>query len=220
MKKFEELTDKEIYDLSDEQVKTYQKIELAENGIVFPVKPTEPKLEDELKPDIVIYAIPLINSRVAFTTKEDADRVLEALQQSPSAGLSDEYGIQRFSHGFGKDYNGQNRMLAVEPKEAYSSSEYERNRAIRDNNNRLTSAYKEASKKYDEQMEKVKEQLKGINEKIAVARENIRNKMRLTHIFVNDYMPIAENDIETAMRFLKLAYHISDSDEAYIRENC
>ena len=85
MKKFAELSDLEIYNLSPEQIKTYKKIEMAENGIVFPVAPTKPQLTEELKPDLVVYAIPLIGRRIAFTNKEDAEKVLAIMQQTTTS---------------------------------------------------------------------------------------------------------------------------------------
>ena len=219
MKKFNELTNIEICNLTPEQVLTYKKIELAENGIVFPVKPQEPVLAAEEKPDMVIYTIPVIGGRLAFTDEEDARNVLNALRQAKSAGLADEYGIPRFSLGYGKDYNGQTRILAVEPKECYSADVYARNTKIRESNSKLTSDYKEARKQYDELMTKVEEQLKDINKRITDAHDNIWHKQRLTTYFVRDYLPIAEGNTETAMRFLKLAHPVSESDEAYILEH-
>ena len=220
MKKFEELTDKEIYNLSAEEIKTYKKVKLAENGVIFPVEPREPVLEEVPQPDIVLYTIPLIESRMAFKDEEDARRVLAAIQQSASAGLIERYGTTAFMQGFGTDYNGEKKILAVEPKAGYSQKLCKTKDIIAKRNAEKQVAYKKDSDAYKVLLEKAIETLKPLNEKIEAARENIKNKMRLTYIFISDYMPIAENDIETAMRFLKLAYSISESDEAYIRENC
>lgn len=220
MKKFAELTDVEIYNLSEEEIKTYKKVELAEHGVVFPVKPQEPELEDEPKPDITLFTIPLIESRLAFNNEEDARNVLAAIQQATSAGVTERYGTATFTPGFGTDYNGEKKLLAVEPKAGYSAELYKTKCAIAKRNAEKTEAYKKDREAFNSLMEKVNETLKPLREKIEAACDNIRNKMRLTHIFVNDYMPISDNDVETAMKYMKLAYHLSESDEAYIRENC
>ncbi|MBQ9340096.1 MAG: hypothetical protein IJS13_07175 [Paludibacteraceae bacterium] len=219
MKKFAELSDLEIYNLSPEQIKTYKKIELAENGIVFPVEPTKPQLTEELKPDLVVYAIPLIGRRIAFTNKEDADKVLAIMQQTTTSGLLDEYGIPRFVPGFGKDYNGRTNMLAVEPQAVYSSDVYEQNKLIKEQNAKLETAYKKARAEYDELIERVSEALEEMNSRINEAREVINKRISLTFRLKTDYLPIADDNIETAMRFLKLAYTVTDEDEAYIRSH-
>lgn len=219
MKKFAELSDLEIYNLSPEQIKTYKKIEMAENGIVFPVAPTKPQLTEELKPDLVVYAIPLIGRRIAFTNKEDAEKVLAIMQQTTTSGLLDEYGIPRFVPGFGKDYNGRINILAVEPQSVYSSDVYEQNKAIKEQNAKLETAYKKARAEYDELIKRVSEALEEMNSRINEAREVINKRISLTFRLKNDYLPIAEDNIETAMRFLKLAYTVTDEDEAYIRSH-
>ncbi|MBR1525171.1 MAG: hypothetical protein IJ640_00725 [Prevotella sp.] len=220
MKKFAELTDLEIYNLSAEEIKTYKKVELAEHGVIFPVKPKEPELEEEPKPDITLYTIPLIESRLAFKDEEEARNVLTALQQATSIGLIERYGTASFVPGFGTDYNGEKKILAVEPKAGYSAELYKTKCIIAKRNAEKRDAYKKDCDAHNELMEKVNETLKPLREKIENACDNIRNKMRLTHIFVNDYMSISDNDVETAMKYMKLAYHLSESDEAYIRENC
>ena len=220
MKKFEELSDLEIYNLSDEQIETYKKVELAEHGIIFPVAPVEPQLEDELKPDKVVFYIPLASTSLAFENIEDANNVLQALQNANTAGQLGEFGVPKFTRGFGNDYMGQKLFLSVAQKEVYSKEVYEQNNAIRQRNSKLRSTYEEAKGIFDELMQRVEKQLTPMCKRIEDARYNIQKKMRLTHTFVNDYMPLAENNIETAMRYMKLAYSISESDEAYIRENC
>ena len=219
MKKFAELSDLEIYNLSPEQIKTYEKIELAERGIVFPVEPTKPQLTEELKPNLVVYAIPLISRQLAFTNKEDADKVLSVLQQTTTSGLLDEYGIQRFTLGFGNDYNGRKNLLAIQPQEVYSADKYEQNKAIKEENAKLEEAYKKARAEYDELIEQVSEALEEMNSRINEAREVINKRISLTFRLKNDYLPIADDNIETAMRFLKLAYIVTAEDEAYIRSH-
>lgn len=219
MKKFAELTDAEIYNLSEEEIKTYKKVELAEHGVIFPVNPQKPELEDEPKPDITVFTIPLIESRLAFKNEEDARNVLAAIQQATSAGFVERYGTSTFTPGFGIDYKGEKNFLVVVPKESYSAELYETKNAIAIRNAEKKEAYKKDSETFNSLKEKVNETLKPLYDKIEAARDNIRNKRRLTYIFVNNYMPISD-DIETAMKYMKLAYHLSESDEEYIRENC
>lgn len=220
MKKFAELTDLEIYNLSSEEIKTYEKVELAEHGVIFPVEPQEQKLQAEPQPDLVIYTIPAIGSQLAFTNEEDARNVLNAIQQAQSAGLTEPYGIKSFKLGFGKTYDGEEKIPSIEPKKVYSEGLYSMKREINNRNSERVAAAKKEKDEYNALMEKVEETLKPLRAKMDLACQNIRNKMRLTHIFVNDYMPISDNDIEQAMKYMKLAYNISESDEAYIRENC
>ena len=41
----------------------------------------------------------------------------------------------------------------------------------------------------------------------------------LTRYFAADYYPLSDNDEEKAMKYMKLAYTISEEQEQYIKDN-
>jgi len=219
MKNFFELSDLEIYNLSPEQIETYKKIALAEAGIKFPVEPTPPVLEPVPAPNLIVYTVKFATLRLAFTRKCEAEDVLEALEGCSSAGMLDGYGVQCFKPGYGKAYDGQKNMLSVEPVEAYSEDVYEDYRAKRERNAQAEALYKEACKVYNKLSEETSKVIDPIDARLIVARNTINNRRALTEKFAFEYLPIAENNTEVAMAFLKKAYTVKDDDEAYIREH-
>ncbi len=219
MKNFFELSDLEIYNLSPEQIETYKKIALAEAGIKFPVEPVKPVLEPEPAPNMVVYTIACATFRLAFARKCDAEDVLEALNSCSTAGLLDGYGVPCFKPGYGKTFDGQKNMLAVEPIEAYSEDAYKAYREIRNRNTDSERVFDEACKEYSKRLDEASKVLDPIDARLLEARHTIGHRIMLTNMFAFEYLPIAENDTEIAMRFLKKAYTVKDEDEAYIREH-
>ncbi len=58
-----------------------------------------------------------------------------------------------------------------------------------------------------------------IDEKVEAVVEDFNRKIRLTRLFVYDYLPVAENNEGIAMNFLEKAYSVSEDDKKYILEH-
>lgn len=218
MKDWKELTDEELASLTEEQIEIYKKLIYAEEGIKFPVKPKEIEISDTPK-DTIVYSIKNITSDwangILFTSFEEATAVAELLSKCKSLGHrkidnSEKY----FELGRPKDYNGNPTDFVVSSEWIYSKNTFIKNKQVLLSKQRLLEQYNADMKEYEDNLRKANEVTKEFEDKLENARKIMSHREYLYDVFYNDYMPLADQD--TALKFLKKAYTVSDEDELYI----
>lgn len=223
MKDFKELTNQEVYDLTSEEIEIYKKLVLAENGVKFPVEPIKPELEEE-KGDITVYTIDGLSEKwngLCFESMGDAVSFADFVRNAKGIGFKSnnskiDYNTFFFEHGLPKDWKGKDLTLLVGAETIFSKEKFNE---VANN----VKAYKKAMEKYksdreayDKTCERAKVLTSFIDERVFEVREDIDNKKKLTRLFVNDYLPLAEGDNDIAIKFLDKAYNITDDDKEYI----
>lgn len=221
MKDFNKLTNEEVYNLTEADINLYKKLALAENGVKFPVRPERPNSE-KIDPDLTIFTIDGLTDRwngLCFRNMEDARTFVDLLIKS-APGIcykSSTYSRDCYlKEGLPATYDGKQPSLNICSEKIYSEEVYSRAKKGIEKSNAEKNAYDKAFAEYEKELAKANEVTAFIDEKVTFVNEDYNRKIHLTRLFVNDYLPIAENNEEMAMKFLKKAYEISEDDEKYI----
>lgn len=221
MKDFNKLTNEEVYNLTDADINLYKKLALAENGVKFPVRPERPNSE-KIDPDLTIFTIDGLTDRwhgLCFRKVEDARTFVDLLLKSASGICykSSTYGQDCYlKNGLPATYDGKQPSLNICSEKIYSEEVYSRAKKGIEKFNAEKNAYDKAFAEYEKELAKANEVTAFIDDKVTFVNEDYNRKIRLTRLFVNDYLPVAENNEEMAMKFLKKAYEVSEDDEKYI----
>lgn len=223
MKEFEKLTDQEIYNLSNEEIKNYKRLVLAENGVKFPKQPIAPQEVDE-KPDIMVYTIDGLSDKwnnLCFFTIEAAREFVSIIMQLKNIGTlktsNADYKTHFFDEGLPKDWQNNQPTLNIQANPAFSLELYRKIEKKVKAYNAEKEKYLKEKDEYMKAINKAKEFTSSIDEKIDEVRKDIDHKESLYYKLKEDYLPLAENDYEIALRFLDKAYNLSDSDKEYIQ---
>ena len=221
MKDFNKLTNEEVYNLTEADINLYKKLALAENGVKFPVCPECPNSE-KIDPDLTIFTIDGLTDRwhgLCFRKVEDARTFVDLLLKSASGICykSSTYGQDCYlKKGLPATYDGKQPSLNICSEKIYSEEVYSKAKKGIEKFNAEKNAYDKAFAEYEKELAKANEVTAFIDDKVTFVNEDYNRKIHLTRLFVNDYLPIAENNEEMAMKFLKKAYDVSEDDEKYI----
>lgn len=221
MKDFNKLTNEEVYNLTEADINLYKKLALAENGVKFPVRPERPNSE-KIDPDLTIFTIDGLTDRwhgLCFRKVEDARTFVDLLLKSASGICykSSTYGQDCYlKKGLPATFDGKQPSLNICSEKIYSEEVYSKAKKGIEKFNAEKNAYDKAFAEYEKELAKANEVTAFIDDKVTFVNEDYNRKIRLTRLFVNDYLPIAENNEEMAMKFLKKAYEVSEDDEKYI----
>lgn len=221
MKKWQELTTEELANLTDEQIDKYKKLMYAEEGIQFPEKPKEID-EVNIPTDLTVYKISGISSYdgPVFGSLDEAKKVLECLNSCSSFGhIESKNSEQYFDLGTRRDYFGKNQPLEINTTQVYSKEKYLEVQDTLVQYKNLREQYKKDKEHYEEIYNKAIEATEEFCEAINNAKSIMYHRENLASKYYRDYLPLADNNSEIAMNFLKKAYTVSEEDEQYILNN-
>lgn len=199
MKRFKDLTEIEIKDLSVLELGRFINLELAENGIPLIDKPLKPEYAKDIESDTIEYAICRGYSTVYayFANEEDAKKVADLMNKCEFTD---------------KDKN----LFSVSARRGYTPIAEVRQKQVESVNRKIKAKYEKLLEEYNKYDDAYGEISKPIIEK----HEEIRAKYdRLDYIkrkYSETYLPLAENNEEIAKRFLKDAFAITEEDEKYV----
>lgn len=222
MKDFEKLTDEEIYNLTEEQILVYKKLLWAENGIQFPVKPNEPEAVEVEQPDLTIYRIRELGDSICFLSIEEAKKMVDLISSLKTYGHTGYeskvgYGTLFVNPGFANHYGRD--PLGIVSEQVYSKELFNSIATNLQTIRRMKEQYEKDLSEYDKVLSTATELTVDMDDKILSVRELFRKRFFLLSKFRDDYLPLAENNEEVAIRFLCKAYTISDDDKNYILAN-
>ena len=227
MKDWKLLTDEELAALTEKEVEFYKKLLYAENGIKLVEKPNEP---EQLKEpfDLRVYYIKGIanyySDNIVFAKLEEAQEVADLLKRCKSLGRTESasntgYENRYFEVGLKENVYDRESPYTVLTKDVYSKEKYLEMQSQLVAYKNMRQQYEKDKKEYEENNTKAIEVTKDFFDKLTEARNKVERRNHLTSKFYNDYLPLAENDYQIAMSFMKKAYNISEDDEAYIKNN-
>lgn len=223
MKDFNELTKEELYFLTNEAIDKYKKLVLAEKGIEFPKKPKAPEPIEAVE-DKEVYCIDGLSDKwgeVCFEDIEEAREFLAVVLKMKTIGYrryksNVDYNTYFFEKGLPRDYYDRQPNLSIRVERVFTKDKFEKLeksiikfRADRD-------LYDAELKEYEKTVAKVHVATDFIDDKVKEAREDIERKKYLTDIMVNEYMPLADGNVDMAMKFLDKTYHLTDEQKEYV----
>ena len=224
MKTINELTEKEILNLSDAEVQKMIKLRLAEEGIKIMDLPKKPELFEIAQPDTIVYQITALGESISFSDINEANSVLDLLLKCSSIGLVNyDYNklgsdYKYFEKGKTMRYSSSNG-LEMKSVSAYSMKLYAEITDLAVQNKKMQNQVEKEIKEYDEINAQCSDIIFEITEKVSYVKDKYDRLNTLIFKLKNDYLPLADNNQEIAMNFLKKAYSITDEEDIYIISN-
>lgn len=214
MKDWKTLTIEELASLNEEQIKMYDKLICAEEGIPFMNAPEKPELA-QFKEDLTVYKIEGIEG-IAFTDVNEVNTVVEILSKCKSLGsIKYNYSCKYFEQGF-KYYDGKSRNITMQSEVIFSEQTAKENYTKQQENTKLENNYKDKLATFKDIEEKRLNAVTDFYNSVNNAKNIMANRTRLTNIFYAEYLPLTDGNTTMAMTFLKKAYDVSEDDEKFI----
>ncbi len=225
MKKITELTEQEIYALTDEQIDTMVKLNKAENGVKFIPQPRQPDYLTENEKDCTVYGCEIFEDRLVFQSIEELNTVLALIRKSTTKGrleydwnkLGNDY--KWFESGLKKKYSYSGDPLEVNTQSCFSLETYTKTVDVARHNKTLKETYSKEIKEYKDSLKDNKWIEDEIWDKVRAVRDKFWTMQNLARKFKYDYLPIAENNETVAMGFLDKAYSLTEEQKEYIMAN-
>lgn len=221
IKDWSKLSYEELNDLSDEQIEFYKKLIYAQNGIKFPEKPKEVD-EINIPKDKTVYRINNVGDSyrgICFESLEEAKTIVDALKRCKTLGHTEYKTDKYFELGTPRDYYNKPTDFNITTEEVYSKEKYLEVQETLNTYNNLRKQYDKDKKAYEEIYSKAIEVTQTFIDKLNEAREIVNHRKDVSDKYYLDYLPLANNNEEIAMNFLKKAYTVSEEDELYIKNH-
>jgi hypothetical protein len=131
------------------------------------------------------------------------------------------YNAYNSSCGYDKIYfqQGTKANTSITTQIVYSKDKYLEMQTQMSVLQNLKKQYEKDKKEYDANQSLAIKVTEEFTTRLNYAKNKIERRNLLCTKFYNDYLPIAENNHDVAMNFLKKAYAISEDDEKYINEH-
>lgn len=220
MKKINEMTEQEILAMTEEDVQKLIKLHLMEQGIKLLEKPKKPELFEIEPADIECYTIPLLDG-FAFTNREEAEKVQEALRNATSLRKV-EYDWNKFNGEYKYlekkkrySYKGESDF-AIQSMFVYSPELYNKIVDFVVQNKAMVEQVAKDQKEYDENLRNSADAISEIRQRVSDIRNKYARLDDLSRRFAVDYYPLSDNNEEMAIKFLEKAYSLTEEEKEYI----
>lgn len=214
MKDWKELTTEELANLNEDEISKYDKLICAEQGIPFLEKPKEPVI-NYAKENLTVYTIKYSDNMV-FTNMEEAIKVMEAINKCSSVGtVKYNYGCKYYEKGF-KNYDNTEAHVSVQSSIMFDEKTAKSNNNLREVNKDKLNQYERIKNIYDNSIQKRDSATEDFYTKLRLAKNTMAHRKKLASLYFYEYLPLAENNAEMAMNFLKKAYTVSEEDKTFI----
>lgn len=223
MKTISEMTELEILSLTDEDVSVRIKLKKAEEGIQLIDKPQEPSYFNIEEPNITVYTCGLFGDDLVFQSIEELTNVVESIKKAKTkTKLS--YDYSKLGSDFKyldtlKSKRFSDEWSTISSNQVYSSELYSEISTLAMQNKKLKETYEKDLKSYHSALQESKWIEDEINEQVSSVRGKYYKMDNYARKFKNDYLPLANNDENVAMKFLEKAYNLSDEEQKYVFEN-
>lgn len=223
MKAVSEMTELEILSLTDEDVHLRIKLKKAEEGIQLIDKPAEPSYFDIEEPNITVYTCGLFGDVLVFQSIEELTSVVESIKNAKTkTKLS--YDYSKLGSDFKyldtlKSKRFSDEWSTISSNQVYSSELYSEVYTLAMQNKKLKETYEKDLKSYHSVLQESKWIEDEINEQVGSVRNKYYKMDNYVRRFKCDYLPLANNDENVAMKFLNKAYNLSDEEQKYVFEN-
>ena len=220
MKKINEMTEQEILAMTEEDVQKLIKLHLMEQGIKLLEKPKKPELFEIEPADIECYTIPLLDG-FAFTNREEAEKVQEALRNATSLRKV-EYDWNKFNGEYKYlekkkrySYKGESDF-AIQSMFVYSPELYNKIVDFVVQNKAMVEQVAKDQQEYDENLKNSADAISEIRKRVSDIRNKYARLDDLSRRFSVDYYPLSDNNEEMAIKFLEKAYSLTEEEKEYI----
>ncbi len=225
MQKITELTDQEIFNLTDDQVELMVKLRKAEEGIKLVEKPKQPSYFNVTEPDKTVYSCELFGDTLAFESVEELNTVITAIQNTSTkycleydynkAGSDKKFLKSELKHG----YSSSSQWHTTTSQRAYSAELYAQMIDMIAQNKKMKESYEKEVKEYESAISEAKWVEDEIWDKVREVREHFWKLETYCRKFKYDYLPLSGENTEIAMNFMDKAYALNAAEKEYILVN-
>lgn len=218
MKKIDEFTTEELANLTNAEINWYKTKICANKGIKIVNKPIMPNHE-HIKYDKQGYHISGLDYLV-FEDVNEAKFISDTILKAKSLRhISYCNGVPVMEKGPSTNYNGMPYSFIPEVVEGFSNRDLAYKQIDLDKKfNDELSKYQKDQEKYNTYLNSREDATKEFVEKQKAAKDKYTHQEDLINIYINTYLPLAENNEKVAMNFLKKAYNVTEEDEKVIME--
>ncbi len=212
MRRIDELTDMEIYLLTDDEVDKLCDLECMANGVRFNIPyPEEAKSR-------MVRAVPsgkyyyIEPFGIATTDRDKAEELVEAIEELKDIYMT-EYDFDLSDYVLRKkDY-----LVRIIEKDMYSDAV--RKKLADERAKERSEEYRKALDEYTENRKKEVKIKDSVMERVYKIKQKMSEWMEIRRQLNEEYVPLVNGDREKAMTFLKKAYDVTDEMEAFINSN-
>lgn len=205
MKRFIELTNEEITQLSDTQIGFYLNLACAEAGV--PLRPTaqisEAPAKPDINPDVTVYQVGSF-SFLDYKEAEQLINILSTFKSCVDVGYSTIPGIGWVSDVV-HDLSFDEFPPTIITRKKFSQAKYIETKDLRENYEREKERYETQRKKIDEWQDQVADATAYVMQRINDARE-YQEKLHFFRKEYDVYLELAVGDKDIAWNFLLKAY--------------
>lgn len=213
MKRFKELTEKEILLLSKESIDKLINYEMMIEGIKLS-EVEEPK-KPIIKHDMKVYTIEGFDG-YCFLSMQDAEKVASLIKSSSVMRIENLWSLYD-KYVSDVDYNGIfSKPFEVKSVECYKSDTIKMHKEEIDKYDKAMAEYSKNAPERERNEIKEKEIKNEIYSEVNRVKNKYNEAERLANIFIFEYCPLSDNDPSVAMKFMSKAYDLSQWQEEYI----
>jgi len=217
MKTINELTEQEIFALTDPEIQTMIKFRKLEEGIKLISEPIRPEYLEAPKPDKIIYQCNFLSSALVFENIDELKALLDVVRKSNCYKM--EYGVN--STNFLKRGLGYypEKWDEISSASVYSAELYSQIKDIISNNEMMKKKYDTEYKEYNEVLSASQWIEDEINNRVFEVQDKFYKLRDYCQKFRLDYLPLSDDNKAVALAFMDKAFSLSDEQKAYILEN-
>ncbi len=210
------MSEKEIFNLTDEQVDKIVKFRKAQEGLKLLQKPEEPEYEETMKKDTVFYKVNLLGN-LLFKTVEQATAIVSALKGKFDGAYFNSYGSDYPKLLSKSDsYTSREADLSISEEAHYSPAVAEAAQSIEKRNREAREKYDELNSEYEKYTEDIQWIIDEVWEKVFEVRRKYEKLARLQTDY-SEYLVLANSDAKIATAFLTKANALSEEEIAIIK---
>jgi hypothetical protein len=197
LKPFQNLTDEEILELTDETIQAYKDLACAEAGVPFvPPVPEKPDTKDVL-PDLQVWQFP----DFVVTNHEDAEKILKFIIENQIAVFDLDYCGPKYDRKISQN----DTVFEWKSQSVFSRGHWDEFGKAKTQYDILMAEYEKAEEEREKILSKRETETGFIDDRISEIYQNQRNKERYTGYF-KQYLELAQDNRQIAMSFLRKSY--------------
>lgn len=212
-KRFKDLTNSEVQLLTSEEIEKYIKIEKLYNNVplVNSILEEEKVFKHVPDPTLTLYYHSLLGSNISSKDKEVIELLDKLIEEGKLVHTNYHYASNRNFYYLDKfsQYtdSGILKLNAYETEQLASEA-----RSINEENIKINNEIENNKSNFTE-ADKIEEE---ITSRILKIQNRIDLANYYLFIFKTEYLPLADNNKETALKFLTVAYKLDDDIKEYL----
>lgn len=220
MKKIAEMTEQEILALTEEDVEKQVKLRMMEEGVKIMGEPEYEPLNEVARPDVLAFTISGFVGYV-FTDMEEAAGISEVLRNAKSIRKV-EYSRTKLKANYDRNLSKENidrDYFSVQSTGVYSVELYEDMGGLATRNREIDARNTVKKLGYLENQNKASGISDDIHGRVSEVRQKYMRLDNFTELFSGSYFPLSGDDPEIAIKYMSLAYHLTEEEKGYILSN-